>query len=106
MKRSIAIAALVLAACDAKTSDPSAPTSPAAAENATAAVVGLSEPQRRGVFLRAIRDAGLDCQGVTGATEVAGTQGPRWRATCTDGRNYLIDVAPDGTAHVTGRTGA
>ncbi|RYD99136.1 MAG: hypothetical protein EOP61_14840 [Sphingomonadales bacterium] len=105
MKSAIVIAALLVAACGAKPSDTPATPSPAATGNATAAVIALSEPQRRAVFLRAIRDAGLDCQGVTMAEQVVVGAAPRWRAACTDGRDYLIDVAADGTAHVVSRPG-
>lgn len=104
MKPGIVIPALLLAACGAKPGETPATPSPAATGNATAVVVALSGPQRRAVFLRAIRDAGLDCQGVTAAKQMSDAA-PRWRATCDDGRGYLIDVAPDGTAHVVSRTG-
>ncbi len=72
--------------------------------NATAAVEALPEVQRNAVFLRAISDAGLPCQGVTKSERLADTAGkPTWRAECNDGTAHLIDVSPDGTAVVTSR---
>lgn len=67
-------------------------------------VVALSEPQRRGVILRAIRDAGNACQGVIGTRrQPAGIDGlPAWAATCQDGSNWLISFGDDGMARVTG----
>jgi hypothetical protein len=105
MKPLIILAALPLVACGTKPAETPATPSPSATGNATAAVVALSEPLRRGVFLRAIRDAGIDCQGVTASQEVAKDPAPRWRATCTNGRDYLVDVSADGTAHIVGRAG-
>ena len=105
MKPLIMLAALTLSACGTKPAETPATPSPAATGNATAAVVALSEPQRRMVFLRAIRDAGIDCQGVTASEEVTKVPVSRWRATCTDGRAYLVDVSRDGTAHIVSRAG-
>ncbi|UIJ46338.1 hypothetical protein LZK98_05180 [Sphingomonas cannabina] len=104
MRRVILATLLLAAACDkAPTVNDSGPVA-GTATNATAAVSGLSDPRRRAVFLRAIRDAGIDCQGVTAAEQIESRGGlPRWRARCTDGRQYLIDVAPDGTAHILSR---
>jgi len=105
MRLAIVFTALLLAGCGPKPSDTPPPPPAETAGNATAEVVALSDPQRRVVFLRAIRDSGLDCQGVTASAQVASVPSPRWRATCTDGRDYLIDVSADGTAHVVSRAG-
>jgi hypothetical protein len=77
--------------------------------NFTAEIVALSPDDRDGVFLRAIRDSGLPCQGVTGSEQVSGEglvahkSFPTWRATCTDGSQHLIQVTPDGTAKIVSR---
>ncbi|WP_125471528.1 MULTISPECIES: hypothetical protein [unclassified Sphingomonas] len=67
-------------------------------------VVALTEPQRQGVILRAIRDAGNDCQGVVGTRrQPDGVNGrPAWAATCQNGSNWLVSFGDDGLARVTG----
>lgn len=66
-----------------------------------ARILALPEPQRRAVFLNAIRDAGLDCQHVASA-EGAGTYRgmPVWRATCRGGGNWTIVITNGGVAQV------
>jgi hypothetical protein len=67
-------------------------------------IAALDEGQRNAVFLRAIRDAGQDCQGVAGSAEGGVQFGmPSWVARCSDGRDWLIMLAPDGRAHVARR---
>lgn len=105
MKSAIILAAALLTACGAEPNATPETSSPGATDNATATVAALSEPQRRIVFLRAIRDAGLNCQGVTATVGLAEDPAQRWRATCTDGRNYLISVSRDGTAHIVAPAG-
>jgi len=104
------LAFFALCACDAadkneKVTEPSAEN--ATNENATnyvTAVNSLSESQRKAVFFRAIRDAGLPCQDVTNAEQiVTGDKAPIWRARCEDGAIHLIQVMPDGTANVVSR---
>lgn len=59
-------------------------------------VAALPDPQRRAVFLRAIRDAGLDCQHVRSAEEAGRYRDlPVWRATCQGG-----SVWTNGTAQI------
>lgn len=66
-----------------------------------AKIEGLPERQRNGVFLRAIRDAGLPCQNVTASQRVDDGDGmPMWRAYCEDGKPHLVQVMLDGTANV------
>lgn len=74
--------------------------------NYQAEVAKLSAGQRNGVMIRAIRDAGIACQGVT-ATEPLPDQGSGfWRATCQGGASHIIQINPDGTANVVSATGA
>ena len=75
------------------------------AGNTAAAIRDLPAGQRTAVLLRAIRDAGRECQGVTAATEVtANGSPPTWAATCEDGNQWIVALGADGTATVTNRT--
>jgi hypothetical protein len=95
--------ALVTAACGGGGQNQAAPAANAAnaVEPAGNQVAALSEGQRNAVFIRAIRDAGLDCQHVDSAVSVdAGFNLPTWRATCQGGGEYMITIGPDGSAQV------
>lgn len=62
----------------------------------------MPEAQRDAVFLRAIRDAGRDCQNVEQSTsqgEISGA--PAWTATCDNGSQWVIVIGRDGIAQVT-----
>lgn len=73
-------------------------------QNTTATVLTLSDRQRRATLMRAIRDADIDCQDVTAADLVSRPgEPPQWRARCSDGNAYLVDITANGTAHVIGR---
>ncbi|WP_066556482.1 hypothetical protein [Sphingobium sp. TKS] len=99
------IALLALAACGR--ADKDATDTADAGGNVTnyvAEVGTLNVPQRNAVFFRAIRDAGLPCQNVTGSEQIAApAQRPMWRARCEDGAAHLIQVMPDGTVNVVSR---
>ncbi|MGN5374749.1 MAG: hypothetical protein DI632_09645 [Sphingomonas hengshuiensis] len=62
-------------------------------------VDALTPGQRDGVFIRAIRDAGLPCQGVTGSER--GEQPGSWVATCQEGSRHVITFGANGMANVT-----
>ena len=100
MTRHLLLLSLALAGCDGA----SAPTTAAAPADTAFfnQVAALPEGQREGLLLRAIRDAGQNCQGVT-ATTRAGEPGgpPAWLATCTDKGQWLVVLKADGTAQVT-----
>ena len=103
----IAIVALAAAACSGG-QNANAPAASTANEAASAGnqVAALSEGQRDAVFIRAIRDAGLDCQHVERSVpEGTANNMPAWRATCQGGGTYLIAVGPDGTAQILPETG-
>ena len=54
-----------------------------------------------GVFIRAIRDAGRECQHVESSERAGEHQGfPVWQARCSDGGTWTIVVMNDGTAAV------
>jgi hypothetical protein len=65
------------------------------------AVASMPEGQRNAVFIRAIRDAGQDCQQVESSKPGGAYQGmPVWQATCRGGRHWTIVIADDGTAQL------
>ena len=94
------ILAVATAACSGGSRNVAAPeaNSPEAAGNRVAV---LSEAQRNGVFMRALLDAGLDCQHVERAAEAGSAEGvPLWRVTCRGGTDHMIAIGADGTAQV------
>lgn len=68
-----------------------------------AEVRGMTEAQRRATFLRAIRDASQACQQVVDTKASEPVDGnAAWGVRCEDGRGWLISIARDGNAKVTG----
>jgi len=64
-------------------------------------LAAMPEGQRNGVFIRAIRDSGQECQHVESSAagaEISGT--PTWTARCEGGRSYTIAILPGGVAQV------
>lgn len=92
----------LLAACGSPDRTPETTGNAAApATDYAQRVRALPEGQRTAVFLRAIRDAGRDCQTVTEATEVTAQGGPAtWSALCDNGARWVVAITPDGTATV------
>jgi hypothetical protein len=77
----------------------------AAQGNVLAAVLDMNDRQRNAVFIRAILDAGLTCQGVKASQRAPDQNGqPLWRADCVGGGSHLIQIAPDGTASIVSRS--
>lgn len=110
----IGLTALTLAGCSSPSENAAqAPANDAAANAAdnagnvvdtAAAIANLSDLQRQGVMLGAVRDAGLPCRDVTEVVEMEPTQGKAtWRAKCEEGDYHLIVVSPDGNAQVMSR---
>lgn len=115
-----ALAALVLAGCGpsgeagggnavtasgATDAEANAIANAAGGENATAAVLELNDRQRNVVFIRALLDAGIECQAVTSSVRLPDQDGkPLWRANCSDNRAHMISITPDGTANIVTRT--
>lgn len=96
-------AAVALAGCAKSEPADQATANTAATTDYLAKIEALPEGQREGVFLRAIRDAGQPCQGVTKAQSTKTGDGkPAWAATCTDGPNYVLVLGQDGTMTVIG----
>ena len=93
-------AALALAACGetAVTNNQVGVPGPEPTQNQ---IESLTEGQRNGVFIRAIRDSGQDCQHVESSSRAGTHQDmPVWRAQCEGGASYSIVVGNDGTAYV------
>jgi hypothetical protein len=66
-------------------------------------IQAMNEGERNVTLFRAIRDAGRDCQGVTRSVPTDPVQGrPAWIATCDNQGEWLIAIAPNGTAIVSG----
>lgn len=102
----IGASALSLAACGSAP-DRDAAVNAAPADDYATRIRALPEGQRDAVLLRAIRDAGRDCQHVTQSTAVAGTgpssgEAPAWSARCDDGAIWVVALNPGGVATVTG----
>jgi hypothetical protein len=101
---SLALAALTLVAiggCDrGKNSSADAGLAESEAD-AGERLAALPEGQRNAVFIRAIRDAGMDCQGVDRSSRAGDYRDiPVWTATCTNGADYTIVVPRTGVAQV------
>ena len=98
--------ALLLAGCGSGTPATPAPeptvAPPSAFQNQLAA---LPDGQRNAVFIRAIRDASFDCQGVVKSYRQGdGPNGdPLYIAQCSDKKFYGILMGRDGTAQIVTR---
>lgn len=109
MKQFLALALVAgLGACGGaqdSTNDAAVPTA-AAAGNGTdyvQTIRDMPEALRRATFLRAIRDAQQACQQVVDDKAADPVNGnAAWGVRCEDGRGWLISIAPDGNAKVTG----
>ena len=109
MRALILLAGLCLVGCEAggdSTNDAAVAngTGPAADGTDYVAQIGnMAEPVRRATFLRAIRDAGQACQEVVDAKPADAADGSSaWGVRCEDRRGWLITIARDGNAKVTG----
>lgn len=61
----------------------------------------MDEGERNAVFIRAVRDAGWDCQHVSNSTYQGDQNGnPVWTAHCDNGTTWTIIVGPTGVAQV------
>lgn len=89
-----------LAACGGG-QNAAAPAAGPGNESAGNRVASLSEGQRNAVFIRAIRDAGLDCQHVERSVPAGSyREMPVWMATCQGGHEWTIVISPDGGAQI------
>ncbi len=102
--RTAALAALAVITSSCGRTDEAALNQPVATANAidTAAQVdALSDRQRNGVFIRAILDAGLECQHVDWSTRSGTYRGmPVWTVACARNQIWTIVVGHDGVAQI------
>jgi hypothetical protein len=97
-------AAETVAAGNAVEAETNAIGNGAAAGNALERVLAMSDRQRNVVFIRALMDAGIDCQSVNSSERLPDQDGkPLWRANCPNGA-HMISITPDGTANIVSRT--
>ena len=96
-----AVVQILLAGCG-PTNDAGPPGNTAVAEaNYQQQLQAMPEGQRNAVFIRAIRDARLDCQHVEGSTAAGDYRGmPVWNVRCSGGGNWTIVVAGNGVAQI------
>ena len=94
--------ALLIGGCGDETAEPANNMAvTVAGEDVANRLAELPEGQRNAVFIRAIRDAGQDCQGVENSIPAGEYQGhPVWSAQCEGGDSWTIVVMPDGTAQL------
>lgn len=101
--------AIMLAACGSQPAEPVAANTTAAAPRETgyiAKVLALPPRQLNGVLYRAIDDAKQPCQGIAEATRQSDRNGkPVWAVRCLDDSAWLVALADDGMADVTGIPG-
>jgi len=104
MRTLLLLLPIVLAACDAQPPAPSSPPTPTGPSEIQQRIAALGEPQRNAVLIRAVRDAGFDCQQVTGSQPQpdAAAKGQVWTAKCSGGASYAVVIGRDGTAQVVG----
>jgi hypothetical protein len=106
MRLIVVVAALMLGGCGGGGQPAPKPTPKAQPlSDIQQQVAALGEAERNVVFIRAIRDAGRDCQGVTQSErrdDIAVNGTPTWIATCQRGQTWVISIARDGTAQVAG----
>jgi hypothetical protein len=109
----VIVLAAMLGACGgqpqptANAVDNAAVANEADSTNYQAEVIALPLPARQGVFLRAVRDAGLTCQQVTESEKLADVEGnPTWRAICDKDSPHIISITRDGTAKIVSRSDA
>ena len=113
MKRVCLIAtAAMLAGCTPSSDDRNSGSvnAAAAAANGTdyvAEVRKMSPEMRKATFLRAIRDAQQACQQVVAEQDASEADGGAvWTVRCEDQRGWMITIARDGNAKVTGPVAA
>ena len=97
-------ALLMLSACGSPQQDAAVATNTISAPESdyVAKIRALPERQQQGVFLRAIRDDGRDCQEVTEQQEVGSIDNaPTWAVTCDKRTRWLVTIKPNGIATVT-----
>lgn len=69
-------------------------------------IAAMDDGARNAVFLRAIRDAGQDCQTVqSSSSQGQVNDAPAWTATCDNGSQWTVIIGRDGVATVVNAQG-
>jgi hypothetical protein len=93
--------ALALAGCGREEAPPANEAASNTGVDVAEQLAALPDGQRNAVFIRAIRDAGEDCQHVIASSRAGEYQGrPVWSAQCDGGSSWTIVVTRDGTAQM------
>ena len=104
MKASVIIAlalGLALSGCGSAEEDGDAVQGQAVNSADVRSLDAMSEAERHGVLLRALRDGGHDCQAVVSAKRAGVSEGvPLWQAFCRGGRSWIIAVTANGYAQI------
>ena len=73
----------------------------AGVESAGNRLAAMPEGQRNAVFIRAIRDARLDCQHVESSSAAGEYRGmPVWNVRCSGGGDWTVVIGGDGVAQI------
>lgn len=68
-------------------------------------IAAMPDGSRNATFIRAIRDAGRECQHVQSSTSIGELSGsPAWTAVCDNGAEWTIVLGANGTATVLNTT--
>lgn len=96
---------LLVAGCGSAPPAPAPTPVPTGPSEFQSKVLALAPAGQNIVFIRAIRDAGKDCQGVKSSKREADMPGGLlyFVANCTDGMPYGIVIEREGTAKVISR---
>ena len=105
MRTSMILALALLASACGRGPENNAAQSPAgnrvAATDDAARLATLPAGQRNAVFIRAIRDAGLECQHVDWSEQTGTYRGmPVWTAACSRNQVWAIVVGENGIAQI------
>lgn len=108
LRLTIVVSALALAGCGRPDANEAAANNASVAHAAgpkvdyVAELRSMAPALRRGAFLRAIRDAGQDCQEVVKEYETEPVNGQAsWSAECGNGAQWIVIVERNGDAKVT-----
>jgi len=95
------LAVVLLAACDDGSPNNNVRNIKVPEGEYQARLLAMSEGERNAVFIRAIRDAGRNCQGVRQSAFEGDEVGrPVWSARCSDGSLWMIVIGRAGIAQV------
>lgn len=95
------VTALMLGGCERGTPETGTTSIQVPEGDYQARLEAMPEGQRNAVFIRALRDAGRDCQGVVSSAYQGPLQNrPTWTARCDDGVGWVIIIGKDGIAEV------